>query len=121
MFYPNFIKENSCIGIPAPSAGANDNVRKNKMLNAKKTLEEMGYQLILSDNLMKGNMGRSADKSIRGKEINDMFQNKEIELIPGDRLSPVQRVITRHDTVLRSDLNQYSARMVRAYTIQSGG
>ena len=33
MIYPKFIKENSCIGIPAPSAGANNQRKINKILN----------------------------------------------------------------------------------------
>ena len=45
MIYPSFIKENDCIGVPAPSAGADCAERINKSLNAKKTLEKLGYYL----------------------------------------------------------------------------
>ena len=31
MIYPKFVKENSSIGIPTPSAGANNQERINKM------------------------------------------------------------------------------------------
>ena len=32
MIYPEFIKENACIGVPAPSAGADTIQRKNKIV-----------------------------------------------------------------------------------------
>ena len=43
MKYPKFIKENDTIGIIAPSAGAYDIKKKNKFINAKKNIEEKGY------------------------------------------------------------------------------
>ena len=81
MIYPNFIKENSCIGIPAPSAGANNQERINKMLNAKKNLEKLGYKLILSNNLLKCEKGRSAKAENRAKEIKDMIKNNDIDML----------------------------------------
>lgn len=81
MIYPNFIKENACIGVPAPSAGADNAERINKSLNAKKTLEELGYELVLSKNLLKSEKGRSAPAKERAKEINDMFRNKNVDMI----------------------------------------
>ena len=81
MNYPSFIKENDCIGVPAPSAGADCAERINKSLNAKKTLEKLGYKLILSENLLKAEKGRSATARERAKEINDMFSNKDIKMI----------------------------------------
>ena len=81
MIYPNFIKQNGTIGVPAPSAGAWGIQNKNKRLNAKKNLEELGYKLILSNNLLECIKGRSAPAKIRADEINEMFKNKDIELI----------------------------------------
>lgn len=81
MIYPKFIKENNCIGVPAPSAGADCQERINKSLNAKDTLENLGYKLILSKNLLNCEKGRSASTQERAKEINDMFSNKEIDMI----------------------------------------
>lgn len=81
MIYPSFIKENDCIGVPAPSAGADCKERINKSLNSKKTLEKLGYKLILSENLLKSEKGRSATARERAKEINDMFSNKDIKMI----------------------------------------
>ncbi len=81
MKYPKFIKENDCIGVPAPSSGAYSLEKQNKFHNAKKNLESLGYQLKLSDNILKSTRGRSADAQTRAKEINDMFISKDIDLI----------------------------------------
>lgn len=81
MLYPKFIKENDCIGVPAPSAGAGLIEKQNKMNNAKKNLESIGYKLILSDNLFECNKGRSASERKRAEEINNMFANENIDMI----------------------------------------
>ena len=81
MIYPNFINKNSCIGVPAPSNGAKIIEKKNKMLHAKETLEDQGYNLVLSENLYKSEKGRSANAFIRAEEVNEMFKNKDIDLV----------------------------------------
>ena len=48
MLYPKFIKENSTIGIPAPSDGAYDSFKKNKFEHAALFFKEKGYNLVLS-------------------------------------------------------------------------
>lgn len=81
MLYPNFLKENNTIGVPTPSGGSEDELRKNKYKKAKEFFEEAGYNIILSKNIYKNYRERSADKKIRGKEINDMFKDKNIDII----------------------------------------
>lgn len=81
MTYPDFVKKNSFIGVPAPSAGAGSHQKKNKIMNAKRTLEQLGYKLVLSNNLFKSERGRSAPAEERAKEINDMFENKDIDIL----------------------------------------
>ena len=81
MIYPNFIKENSYIGVPSPSAGANTKEKQNKMLNAQNNLEKLGYKLMLSNNLFQCEKGRSTSSIERAKEINDMFIDESIEMI----------------------------------------
>ena len=80
MKYPKFIKENDCIGVIAPSAGAKDELKINKYKNAKKNLEGFGYKLVLSNNIYKCNRGRSASKLVRAKEVNKFFDS-DIDLI----------------------------------------
>ena len=81
MIYPNFIKENSLIGVCAPSNGGGNELKDNKYRNAEKTLNSFGYNLILSKNLYKSNKGRSSSAIIRAKEVNQMFNSKDIDLI----------------------------------------
>ena len=81
MIYPKFIKSGNVIGVPAPSAGASDDLKINKFNNAKKNLEKLGYSVVLSDNIFNDNKGRSASSEIRAKEINDMFKSSDIDMI----------------------------------------
>ena len=81
MIYPEFIKENGCIGVPAPSAGAGDELRQNSMHKAKERLEKLGFKLKLSKNLYNDIRGRSATAIERANEINDMFQSKDIDML----------------------------------------
>jgi len=55
--------------------------KQNKMKNAEKRLKELGYKLILSENLLKNEKGRSASAQKRAKEINEMFKNDKINMI----------------------------------------
>lgn len=81
MRYPNFIKENSCIGVPTPSSGAGTEERKASILNAKNKLENLGYKIVLSDNIYNSVYGRSADAETRAKEVNMMFESKDIDMV----------------------------------------
>lgn len=81
MLYPKFIDKGSCIGVPAPSAGADDEKKQKKFKNAIKRLEQLGYKLSLSNNLFKCKIGRSALAKERADEINEMFNNKDIDFI----------------------------------------
>jgi len=81
MIYPNFIKENGTIGVPSPSAGASNEQKKNKFINAKNNLEKLGYSLIISENIFNNEKGRSSNNIDRAKEINNMYNNKDIDMI----------------------------------------
>ena len=47
MIYPNFLKKGDCIGVPAPSSGAYDELRIKKFANSKLKLNKMGYDVFL--------------------------------------------------------------------------
>ena len=81
MIYPQFIKKGDCIGVPAPSAGAWDSKKEAKFKNATKRFEELGYKLVLSNNLYKCEKGRSASAKERASEINEMFKNNNIKML----------------------------------------
>lgn len=79
MKYPKFLNEKCKIGVPAPSDGSRDELKKNKYNQAIKKWQELGYTLELSKNLYHTKRGRSASALERAEEINSMFQEKEIE------------------------------------------
>lgn len=83
MKYPEFLQKNSCIGVPAPSDGAfaGDEKEIIRYKNAKQNLENLGYKVELSKNIFNSEKGRSADCKIRAKELNEMFENKDISAI----------------------------------------
>ena len=81
MIYPKFLKDNGCIGVIAPSDGASDEVDINRFKNAIKRFNDMNYKVVVSSNLFNSTKGRSANYIDRAKEINDMFSNKDIDII----------------------------------------
>ena len=81
MFYPNFLKPGSTIGVPAPSDGAYDNSSILRFKNAIKQFEEMNYKIIPSKNLYNSKMARSATAEERAKELNKMFESEDIDMI----------------------------------------
>lgn len=81
MIYPKFIKEGDTIGVPAPSSGARDFLKANCFKNAELKLKELGYNLEISNNILKNEMARSADAIARAQEFNKMIDNDNIKYI----------------------------------------
>ena len=81
MIYPEFLSKGNTIGVPAPSAGGSEERYKIKFQAAAKKLKDMGYNLVLSKNLYNCEKGRSASAEERGKEINKMFADQNINFI----------------------------------------
>lgn len=81
MIYPKFIEKGDCIGVPAPSSGAYDQLHKVKYEKAKLKLEKIGFNLKVSDNINISEKMRSAPAEIRANEINEMFANENIDMI----------------------------------------
>lgn len=81
MKYPRFLPKSGTIGVPAPSSGAYDEPHCNRYKNSKRKLEEKGYNVVLSKNIYKSEKCRSASAFERAKELEDMFENKEINFI----------------------------------------
>ena len=79
MIYPRFLQDAKTIGIPAPSSGCEDELKKNKYNLAISRWQSLGYQLKLSKNLYNSYQGRSASSKERAEEINNMFKDKEID------------------------------------------
>lgn len=81
MIYPKFIKENSTIGVTAPSNGITDELDLKRLSNAVKKLEDIGFKVFETDNVRKSNLGRSSSVIDRVKELESLFLNKDIEAI----------------------------------------
>ena len=81
MIYPKFLEKGNCIGVPAPSSGAYDELHKIKYENSKKNLEDMGFNIVLSKNINTSIKARSASAKERAEELNEMFENKNIDFI----------------------------------------
>lgn len=81
MLIPEFLKQGDLIGVPAPSDGSNYFEKEKRFLNAKKRLEDLGYQVKLSDNIFNSVRGRSSSAIKRANEINDMFKDKNIKIM----------------------------------------
>lgn len=81
MIYPKFIKENDLIGVPAPSNGAKNELKINKYNHAIKVFEDLGYKVLVSKYYLHSRKARSASAKKRAKEINEMFNNSNIDMI----------------------------------------
>lgn len=81
MIYPKFLEKGDLIGVPAPSSGAYDEPHCYKYKNSKKKLEDMGYRIKWSENIFNSKMARSADAKTRAAELNDMFEDENIDFI----------------------------------------
>jgi muramoyltetrapeptide carboxypeptidase LdcA involved in peptidoglycan recycling len=81
MQYPNFLKHGSTIGVPAPSDGMKNDTKKNSEKYAEKKMMDLGYNLVVSKNIMNSNFGRSASAIVRANEFNEMFKDNNIDFI----------------------------------------
>ena len=81
MIYPKFLSNGSCIGVPAPSSGAYDDLHIAKYANSKLKLEKMGYKCVLSENINKSEMARSASAEVRAEEFNKMVEDENIDFL----------------------------------------
>lgn len=81
MIYPKFIKTGDTIGVPAPSNGSQDEFKEKRYQNAIKKLNELGYNIKVSENIYNSNYARSADAITRADEFNAFLKDDNIDLI----------------------------------------
>lgn len=75
MVFPEFLKENDLIEVPAPSCGGGNELDNRRINNAKSKLEKLGYKIKLSKNAFTNEIARSAPAKVRADEINKMFES----------------------------------------------
>ena len=81
MNYPENLKKGDTIGICAPSGGIVKPEKIVRLNPAIKTLEKMGYKVIETASVRKGEKGRSASAEIRAKEFMELMENDDVKLI----------------------------------------
>ena len=81
MKYPSFLKDNSTIGITAPSDGIADLLKQKRLENAIKQLEGNGFQVIETNNVRKSEIGRSSNAETRAKELMSLITDNNTEAI----------------------------------------
>ncbi len=81
MIYPDNLHIGCKIGVTATSAGFDTEVDFIRLESGIKHFEEMGYPVIVTDNVRKCSKGRSSDGSTRAKELLQLFSNSEVKVI----------------------------------------
>lgn len=81
MRYPESLKIGDTIGICAPSSGTAEPDKLEKLNQAIKNLEKMGYKVIETASVRSDIQGRSAKACVRAKEFMELWENEEVKLI----------------------------------------
>lgn len=81
MRYPESLKIGDTIGICAPSSGTAEPDKLERLDQAIKNLEKMGYKVIETASVRSDKQGRSAKASVRAKEFMELWENEEVKLI----------------------------------------
>lgn len=82
MQIPKFIKKGDTIGVTATSNGITNELKIKRIENAKKQLENRGYNIEFSDNVFKADWrGCSSNGKERGEQFNELLNNDEVSCI----------------------------------------
>ena len=81
MIYPKFLKNNSTIGVTAPSDGKIDKLDLIRLENAYSKLKNLGYSITETNSVRKSNHGRSNEAKKRANELEDLFKDNNIDVI----------------------------------------
>ena len=81
MVYPSKLNLNDFIGVTATSSGMDDKASFNKLENAIKNFEEMGYKIIETDNVRKCEKLVSSSGRIRAEEFLMLWNDENIKYI----------------------------------------
>ncbi len=82
MIYPKWLEPGDMIGVTAPSGGCKKEVDKIRFENGKKTLGELGYPVVFTENtFMSDDYGRSTPGNVRGKQWNELVKMTDVKAI----------------------------------------
>lgn len=78
MLYPKSLEKGYKIGVTATSAGFESEIDFVRLQSGIKHFGEIGYPVIVTDNVRKNSKGRSSDGPTRAKELMQLFTDPEI-------------------------------------------
>lgn len=81
MIYPKFIKENDYIGITSPSDGITKKEKINRLNNAIKKINEIGFNTYETKNVRTSIKGSSSSPIERAKQLEELFLDEKIKTI----------------------------------------
>ncbi|NLL92885.1 MAG: LD-carboxypeptidase [Clostridiales bacterium] len=82
MIIPDYIKKGDTIGVTAPSGGVEKQTDRIRFLNAKKKLNELGYEFIFTPNVFQNDSkGRSGSARERAKQFMELIADKKVKYI----------------------------------------
>lgn len=81
MIYPKSLGKGDKIGVTATSAGFTEETDLIRLKSGIDHFEELGYPVIVTDNVNKCNKGRSSDGPTRAKELMELVTNPEVRAV----------------------------------------
>lgn len=81
MLYPNNLEKGYKIGVTATSAGFTTEVDLIRLESGISHFGNIGYSVVVTDNVRKNSKGRSSDGPTRAKELMQLFSDPEIRVI----------------------------------------
>lgn len=81
MIYPKNLENGFKIGVTAPSAGFTDEIDLIRLESGVRNFEDLGYPVLVTDNVRRHEKGRSSDGITRAREMEQLFLNPEVGAI----------------------------------------
>jgi muramoyltetrapeptide carboxypeptidase LdcA involved in peptidoglycan recycling len=81
MLYPKSLEKGFQIGVTATSSGVDNEVDLIRLNSGIKHFEELGYPVVITDNVKKNDKGRSSDGLTRAKELMQLFTDPQVRVI----------------------------------------
>ncbi|HHV11032.1 MAG TPA: LD-carboxypeptidase [Clostridiales bacterium] len=81
MIYPKSLEKGCRIGVTAPSAGFVDEIDLVRLESGIKHFEDLGYPVVVTDNVRRQEKGRSSDGVTRAGQLRELFLDPEVGAI----------------------------------------
>jgi muramoyltetrapeptide carboxypeptidase LdcA involved in peptidoglycan recycling len=81
MIYPMNLEHGFKVGVTATSAGYDNEVDFRRLESGIKHFEDLGYPVVVTDNVKKSFKGRSSDGQTRAVQLMELFHNPEVRAI----------------------------------------